>query len=112
MVRLPAGSASIAVTATRRSARRIALVPSTSLLNASVIRSTRVPTGCALGLIAVQQAGRGRAADGLGELPAKVHRIADAGVHALPTERRVHVGGVAREEHPPLPGSGEPACAH
>ena len=43
--------------------------------------------GMALGLIAVEQSRRRRSAHGGGQLPAQVHRVADAGVHALPAER-------------------------
>ena len=38
----------------------------------------------------------------LAELPAEVVGVLHAGVHALPAGRRMHVRGVARQEHPPF----------
>ena len=52
----------------------------------------------ALGLIACEQAGAGPARAYGGELPAEVHDVADAGVHAEAGERGEEVGGVAGEE--------------
>src|SRR5260370_39545336 len=37
-----------------------------------------------------------------GEFPGEVHRVADAGVHALPTHRAVDVSGVAEQERTTL----------
>ena len=72
---------------------------STSWLNASVSRSTAAPTGWRLALVAVQEpVGRG-SANLRGQLPAKVHRIADTGVHPLPTQRGMHMRGVPGDEH-------------
>ena len=34
-----------------------------------------------------------------GELPGEVHRVADAGVHALSTDGAVDVGRVPEQEH-------------
>ena len=52
-----------------------------------------------LGLVAVEQhLGVAGAVQGIGEFPAEIDRILDAGVHALPTGRRMDVGGVARQE--------------
>ena len=53
----------------------------------------------ALGVVGVEQAvGRG-ALDDLRQLPAEVHRVLDAEVQALAPDRRMHVCGVAGEEH-------------
>ena len=54
----------------------------------------------ALGVIGVEQALRRRAFDHLRQLPAEVHRVLHTDVEALPADRRVHVRGVAREQHP------------
>src|SRR5260370_19791944 len=44
-----------------------------------------------------------------GEFPGEVHRVADAGVHALPTHRAVDVSGVAEQERTTLAETfGEP----
>ena len=40
------------------------------------------------------------ARDHRGQFPCQVGGIPDAGVHALPEEGRLHVGGVAGEEDP------------
>ena len=52
----------------------------------------------ALGLIAVQKAVGGAAAEHGGQLPAEVGGVLEAGVHALAAGRGVHMGGVAGEE--------------
>jgi hypothetical protein len=51
--------------------------------------------GMALRRIGVEEALWRPSFDGCGELPAKVDGIAEAGVHALSAEGRVHVGGIA-----------------
>jgi hypothetical protein len=82
--------------------------PSTSWLNPSgqgqYLLADRVP----FRFVAVEQPRRRPAVHGGGQLPAQVHRVLDAGVHALPAERRVHVGRVAGQEHAPDPV--RPAC--
>ena len=57
----------------------------------------------ALLLVGVQQPRRRRPATGGGELPAQVHRITEAGVHALATERGMHVRGVTGQKRPAGP---------
>ena len=57
----------------------------------------------ALVLVTVQQPRRCRTIDGGDQLPAQIHRVADAGVHALAAEWGVHVRRVARDEHPTGP---------
>ena len=49
-------------------------------------------------LVAVQDAGREVAGQDACELPRQVHRVAQAGAHALPDERRSEVGGVAEQK--------------
>ena len=56
-----------------------------------------------LGRVGIQQAGRRPAANRRGQLPAQVHRVADAQVQALAAERRVHVRRVAGQQHAPQP---------
>ncbi|GAB3743654.1 hypothetical protein GCM10027598_77050 [Amycolatopsis oliviviridis] len=53
-------------------------------------------------MVGVEQPGGGLAVHGRGEFPAEVHGVTEAEVEALGAERRVHVGGVAGEEHPAL----------
>src|SRR6185312_8071869 len=53
----------------------------------------------ALALIAVEQRGRGPAADHRFELPTEIGGIADAGIHAEAAIRRMDMRGVAGEEH-------------
>jgi hypothetical protein len=71
--------------------------------------------GVALGVIAVEEAVRRYPFDHLCQLPSEVHRVLHTGLEALSTVRRMHVGGVAGQQHPPvtigcgLPGRvGEP----
>ena len=91
-----------------RSARRMprrgelqsgALRPSTNWLNAVGQPQHLGPDRMPLLLVAVQQTVAGDAVDGGRQFPAEVHRVLDAGVHALAAERRVHVRGVARQEN-------------
>ncbi len=56
--------------------------------------------GPALGVVAGEQAGVGRARAGQGELPGQVPGVLDAGVHSLGAGRRVDVGGVPGDEDP------------
>ena len=84
-------------------ARRSAERPRTSRLKRVGQREDLGADGVPLGLVAVEQPGRRPPVHGGGELPPEVHRVLDAGVHALPAERRVHVRGVAGQEHPADP---------
>src|ERR1700722_7393421 len=59
--------------------------------------------GLALGLVAVEGPVVEPAVNGLGEFPAQVRYVAEAGVEALAGERRHHVRGVARQEDIPGP---------
>ena len=63
----------------------------------------------ALGVVGVQEAFRRGPVDHLGQLPAQVHRILDAGVEALAPVRGMHVCGVAGQQGPSRRGSAE-AC--
>src|SRR5262245_37610366 len=54
----------------------------------------------ALRLIGVGERGAAATEHG-GQFPRKVDRVADAGVHALATDRAVDVGGVAQQERAP-----------
>src|ERR1700737_532407 len=51
-------------------------------------------------LVAVEQGGVGSALDDGGDLPAKVHGIADAGIHALTAHGTMNVRGIAEQERP------------
>ena len=57
----------------------------------------------AFGLVGVEQRRTAPSGQRRRELPAQVDRVADAGVEAVAAERRVEVGGVADQEHPPAP---------
>ena len=63
----------------------------------------------ALGVVGVQQALRRRPVDHLGQLPSEVHRVLHTGVEALPTDRGMHVRGVAGQQDPSLRGRSRPA---
>ncbi|GCC45157.1 hypothetical protein chiPu_0029431, partial [Chiloscyllium punctatum] len=52
-----------------------------------------------LGLIAVEQAVRRCQLDHLGELPAQIHRVLHADIEALSAHRRMHMGGIAGQQH-------------
>ena len=65
--------------------------------------------GKALGVVGIQQAFRRCLLDHLGQLPSQIHRILHTGVEALSTHRRMHVRGVAGQQHAPVAvGSGLP----
>ena len=53
-----------------------------------------------LGVVAVQQPGRGVTRQRQRQLPRQVVGVLDAGVHALRAGRGVDVRGIARDEHP------------
>ena len=53
-----------------------------------------------LGLVGVQEEVRCAAVHHLRQLPAEIHGILQAGVEALPSLGRMHMGGVARDQHP------------
>ncbi|GDY51614.1 hypothetical protein SVIO_022370 [Streptomyces violaceusniger] len=57
----------------------------------------------AFALVGVEQSGRSVSPHGRGELPAEVDRVAEAEVQPLAAERRVHMRGIAREQHPAAP---------
>jgi hypothetical protein len=57
----------------------------------------RVP----LGVVGIEKAVGRRSANRQGELPAKVVGVLYAGIHPLGTGRRMNVGRVAGNEHPP-----------
>ena len=57
--------------------------------------------GPPLDLIAVEEPRPGPALMHGGELPAEIHHVADAGIHAEPAERREQVRGVAGEKDGP-----------
>ena len=56
----------------------------------------------ALGVVGVQEAFRRGPVDDLGQLPAAVHGVLHAGVEALSTHRRMHMGGVAGKQDPSI----------
>ena len=56
----------------------------------------------ALELVAVEQRGRGFAAQDRGKLPGEILGILDAGIAAARAERRDLVGGIADEDHPAM----------
>jgi hypothetical protein len=56
----------------------------------------------ALDVVGIEEAFRRRPLDHLGQLPSQIHRILHTGVEALSAVRRMHVCGVAGEQHPPL----------
>ena len=59
-------------------------------------------------LVCVQHAGRQAAGQDPGELPGQVHRVAQAGSHALPDERRSQMRGIAEQKDvAPAPPVGE-----
>ena len=41
--------------------------------------------------------------NGASQFPAQIHRVTDTGVHPLPTEGRVHVRGIPRQQNPTHP---------
>src|SRR3712207_6975188 len=51
-----------------------------------------------LGVVGVEEALRCGPVDHLGQLPAQVHRVLDAGVEALAADRGVHVRRVAGQQ--------------
>ena len=53
----------------------------------------------AFGLVGLQQGVGPPPAQRSSQLPAQIHRILDAGVHTLAANRRMHVCGVAGDEH-------------
>ena len=57
----------------------------------------------AFGFVGVEQRRAAPSGQRRRQLPAQVDRVADAGVEAVAAERRVEVGGVADQEHPPAP---------
>ena len=59
--------------------------------------------GVALGFVGVEQARRGEPSRRQRQLPAKVEGVLDAGVHALPPNGAVDVGGVAGQEDRSFP---------
>jgi hypothetical protein len=79
----------------------VALSPGSSRdVWARVFSSTRAATGLALVVVGVQQFFGGVPAHDGRELPAQIGRVLNAEVHALTTERRMNVGGIACDEHP------------
>ena len=63
----------------------------------------------ALGVVGVQQALRRCPLDHLGQLPSQIHRVLHADVEALSTDRRMHVRGVAGQQHASRRGRTPPA---
>ena len=53
----------------------------------------------ALGMVRIQEAFRRCPLDHLGQLPSQIHRILHTGLEALSTDRRMHVCGVAGQQH-------------
>ena len=64
------------------------------------------------GLVGVEEAVRGAPIDDGGNLPRQVHRVADAGVHALGTDRAVDMGRISHEEGTALPEPAGHAMVH
>jgi len=83
------------------------------------VEQHRGPNRVPFGVVRVEQARRRPSVHGGAELPPQVDRVLHAGVHALRPQRQVHVGGVAGQEHPPVPvlrglpgGVGDAAGVH
>ncbi len=68
--------------------------------------------GDSLRLVGVELIGVGAPRGDRGELPAEVHRVADAGVHALTADGAVDVRGVAEQEDPAAPERVGDAVVH
>ena len=69
---------------------------------ARVQSNAQAPIGMTLRGVGVKKILRRPTLDGRGELPAEIHRVADAGIQPLPSEGRMDMRRIAGEQHTAL----------